>query len=265
MSLQLLRQGIRLRADARSRQPLLDFYTNATPQGWVRAATQFEIALASGGGLVDVTNLASVTIEAVPCANKDGARVFSKTLAGSALDPGLTEATWAEGSRQHALFVLTSAEMNVALPSGADRADFWLVVTAITTAGDPLVCGTGRLVLADDGTFNNAPPPPANPGAGITIDQADARYLRAGAGGDFAPALTSVGDGAAGSLEALPTLGLPLPALRTIYVPARDELQDWLLLGGTGADAADPQGQPAVQRPNDFDAAANARVWFRKR
>ena len=46
---QLLRQGIRLRADARSRQPLLDFYTNATPQGWVRAATQFEVALASGG------------------------------------------------------------------------------------------------------------------------------------------------------------------------------------------------------------------------
>ncbi len=32
--------------------------------------------------------------------------------------------------------------MNVALPSGGEsRADFWLVVTALTTAGDPLVCG----------------------------------------------------------------------------------------------------------------------------
>lgn len=186
MSIQLLRQGIRLRADARSRQPLLDFHTNATPQGWVKAATQFEVALASGGALVDVANLASVTVEAAPCADRDGARVFSKTLAGSALDPGLTEDTWADGSRQHALFILSSGEMNVALPSGADRTDFWLVITALTTAGDPLVCGTARFVLADDGTFSGAPPPPANPGVGITIDQADARYAPAGAvGGIF--------------------------------------------------------------------------------
>ena len=238
---------------------MLDCYTNATPQGWVRAATQFEIALASAGGLVDVTNLSSVTIEAAPHAEKDGPRVFAKTLAGSALDAGLTESTWADGSRQHALFVLSSGEMNIAL-SGADRAEFWLVISALTSAGDPLVCGTGRLVLADDGTFNAAPPPPANPGAGITVDQADRRYAPADAAYAWAPAISSVGDGAAGSLEALPTVGLNLPSLRTIYLPDPDELQDWLLAGGTAVTAA---GQ--VQRPNDFHATANARVWTRKR
>ena len=259
MTNQLLRQGIRLRADGRSRQPLLDFYTNATPQGWVRAATQFEVALASGGSLVDVTNLASVTIEAAPYADRDGARAFSKTLAGSALDAGLTEPTWADGSRQHALFVLSSGEMNIAL-GGADRAPFWLVVSAWTTAGDPVVCGTGRFLLADDGTFNAAPPPPANPGAGLTVDQADLRYARAGTAGDFLPAVTSVGDGAAGSLEVLPTIGLPAPTLRTVYLPAADELQDWLLVAGAGATVA---GQ--VQRPADFDATTNAKTWIRKR
>ena len=259
MTTQLTRQGIRLRADARSRQPLLDFYTNATPQGWVRAATQFEVALGSGGTLVDVTNLSSVSIEAAPYADKDGARVFAKTLAGTALDPTLSEATWADGTRQHALFVLSSAEMNVAL-AGADRADFWLVVTALTLTGDPIVCGTGRLILTDNGTFNAAPPPPANPGMGLTVEQADARYTTQAASA-WAAGVTSVGDGAAGSLEALPTAGLSLPALRTIYLPGGNgELQDWVLLAGTTATTA---GQ--TQRPGDYDANVNARVWVRKR
>ena len=259
MSTQLLRQGIRLRADARSRHPLLDFYTNATPQGWVRAATQFEIALASGGGLVDVTNLASVSIEAAPYADKDGPRILAKTLPGTALFPGLTEATWAEGTAQHALFTLSSGEMNVAL-SGRDRADFWLVVTALTLAGDPIVCGTGRLILADDGTFNAAPPPPANPGMGLTVEQADARYAALAALA-WAPAVTSVGDGAGGSLEALPTSGLDTPTLRTIYLPGgAGELQDWLLLAGATATLP---GQ--VQRPDDFDPTTNAKIWLRKR
>ena len=259
MSIQLIRQGIRLRADARSRQPLLDVYTNATPQGWTRAATQFEVALDSGGSLVDVTNLSSVTIEAAPYDNKDGPRVLAKTLAGSALDGGLTEATWADGSRQHALFVLNSGEMNIFI-NGLERADFWLVVSVLTAAGDPIVCGTGRLILADDGTFNAAPPPPANPGTGLTVAQADARYLPAAALA-WAAGVTSVGDGAAGSLEVLPTMGLSVPALRTIFLPGDPgELQDWVLLAG--ATATFP-GQ--AQRPNDFDFNTNARVWIRKR
>ena len=146
MSIQLVRQGIRLRTDERRRGPLLDTFTHATPQGWVRAATQFEVALASGGALVDVGNLSSVTLEASPEAGPGRARVFARTLPGSALDASLTEATWADGSKQHALFVFSSAEMNVAL-GGETRADFWLVVTALTTAGDPLVCGAGRFIL----------------------------------------------------------------------------------------------------------------------
>lgn len=263
MSTQLLRQGIRLRADARSRQTWFDACTNATPQGWVRAATQFEIALASNGDLVDVSNLSSVTLEAAPFDDKDGPRVLSRTLPLSALDAGLTEATWADGSRQHALFVFSSGEMNVAL-SGADHADFWLVVTALTAAGDPIVCGTGKLILADDGTFNAAPPPPANPGAGITVTQADLRYAPLDAAWAWAAGVSSVGDGAPGSLENLPTAGLSVPALRTVYLPGAGgytgELQDWLLLSGTDATA---DGQ--TQRPADFDPSTNPKVWWRKR
>ena len=69
------------------------------------------------------------------------------------------------------------------------------------------------------------------------------------------------GDGAGSSLEALPTSGLATPALRTIYLPnGAGELQDWLLLAGT-TDTLPGQ----VQRPIDFDAATNAKIWLRKR
>ncbi len=250
-----------MRADERSRQPLLDAYTNATPQGWARAATQFEVALASGGNLVDVGNLSSVTLAGAPYTARGGARSFSRTLAGTDLDNALTEATWADGSAQHALFTFSNAEMNLPL-GGADSADFWLVVTALTQAGDGIVCGTGKLTVSDDGAFTDAPLPPANPGAGITVDQADLRYARLGAGGgsEFLPAVTSVGDGAPGSLEAVPTAALGLPALCTLYLPAADQLADWLLVPSIAATAAG-----TIQRPLDYDATSNARAWFRKR
>ncbi len=253
MSLQLVRQGIRLRADERRRGPLLDAFTHATPQGWVAAATQFEVALARGGALVDVSNLASVTLQASPEGERDGARVFSRTLAGSALDASLNEATWADGSMQHALFVFSSAEMNIAL-GGADRADFWLVVTALTTAGDPLVCGAGRLTMVDDGAFASALPPPSNPGAGLTLAQADLRYAPQAAVLHFAPGITGTNGGGSAGLDGLATAALP-----TYYAlmmrEARHGLTGWVL---------EPDGEAVdgvrVVVPGDH-GAGNARSW----
>ena len=179
MSLQLVRQRIRLRADERSRLPLFDSYTNATPQGWVRAATQFEVALASGGALVDVGNLASVTLEASPYQDRRGPRAFTKTVAGNLLDNTLTEASWTDGTQQHATFAFSSAETNLAL-DGALRVDLWLVVSAVTLSGDPLVCGAGRMTMNEDGLFAAANAVPPNPTVLLTQDQADARYVRPG-------------------------------------------------------------------------------------
>ena len=79
-----------------------------------------------------------------------------------------------------------------------------------------------------------------------------------GTGGkDFDGSITSIGDGAAASLEAVATVGIAVPALRIIYVD--DTVQDWLLVAGTDATV---QGQ--TQQPLDFDAATNAKVWVRK-
>ncbi len=78
-------------------------------------------------------------------------------------------------------------------------------------------------------------------------------------GGNFAPTITSVGDGAAGSLEALPTSSLTVPTLRTIILASTGEEQDWELINGTDANDA------LHQQSLDFDAVANPKVWVRKR
>ncbi len=253
MPLQLVRQGIRLRTDERRRGPLLDAFTHATPQGWVRAATQFEVALARGGVLVDVGNLSSVTLEASPETNRDGARVFSRTLAGSALDASLTEATWADGSKQHALFTFSSAEMNVAL-GGEARADFWLVVTALTTVGDPLVCGAGKFTLVDDGAFAAAPPPPANPGAGITVAQADTRYAQAAGVLNFAPGITGTTGGDGVHLDGVSTAALPTYYALLVRETGQG-LTGWVL-----EPDADPATGARVVVPGDH-GAGNLRSW----
>ena len=254
MSIQLVRQRIRLRADERSRLPLLDSYTNATPQGWTRAATQFEVALASGGGLVDVGNLSSVTLEASPYNHRKAARAFSKTLSLNVLDNALTEAAWLDGTRQHALFSFSSAEMNIPL-GGAPRADFWLVVSALTSAGDPLVCGAGRFTMAEDGAFADAPAAPDNPAVPLTLAQADARYVQPAGALNLAPGVTGPNGGGPTRLDGLPTLTLP-----TYYAllmrEAGQGLTGWVL-----EPDADPGMGTRNVTPPDHDPAHNARTW----
>lgn len=59
----------------------------------------------------------------------------------------------------------------------------------------------------------------------------------------------------------MPTVGASIPALMTIRVISNNEyeLQDWVLDVGTNATDA------YHQRPNDFNAASNARCWTRYR
>lgn len=254
MSIQLLRQGIRLRADERSRLPLLDTFTNATPKGWVRAATQFEVALARGGALVDVANLSSVTLEASPYANRNGGRVFSRTLALSALDNTLTEATWADGSRQHALFAFSSGEMNVAL-GGKAQADLWLVVSVLTSEGNPVVCGAGRMILVEEGAFAGAAAPPANPGAALSVDQADARYVRTAGALNLAAGVTGLTGGGANKLDGLATAALP-DYYAVLVREAGVGLSAWVLEPDSDSGAGVRNVVPA-----DHATPGNSRSW----
>ena len=95
-------------------------------------------------------------------------------------------------------------------------------------------------------------------GASPSSDGASAPVTNVATGG-FAPAVASVGDGADGSLETMLTASLTVPILRTIVLAGTGEEQDWVLLAGADANDA------LHQRPVDFDATHNAKVWVRKR
>lgn len=59
-------------------------------------------------------------------------------------------------------------------------------------------------------------------------------------------------------LAAIPTVAQPVPAVK-LWVKAADMTQQvWLLKAGTDATETD-----VVQRPTDYHATTNAKVWYR--
>ena len=181
-----------------------------------------------------------------------GAVLFEQTVAADGLNPGLTFAQWSAGSAAHFTFALTPTDTNL-----AEGPLFIAVGVTTANAGDvPLAyCATAR--LKDYGIFNAAAPT-APDYTSWSKAEADARYAPAGNVG-LAADVTSVGDGAPGSLERLATAALAVPTLRTVLIAGTGELQDWVLVPGTAAN------DPLHQRPADFDLTTNPRVWTRKR
>lgn len=69
----------------------------------------------------------------------------------------------------------------------------------------------------------------------------------------FLSTITSIQGADASALEAIPTTGIAVPAMVRIMIGG--VLQVWLLQSGTDATA------PGVQRPSDYAASTNEKVW----
>ena len=201
--------------------------------------------------LTDLGNIVSAHC-IVRAGSAAGAVLFEQSVAAAGLNPGLTFAQWSAGTAAHFTFPLTPTDANL-----AEGPLFIAIGVTTANAGDvPLACcATAR--LKDYGIFNAAPPT-APDYTSWSKAEADARYAPAGSVG-LATNVTSVGDGAPGSLERLATAALAVPALRSVLIAATGELQDWVLAAGTDAN------DPLHQRPADFDPVTNPRVWTRKR
>ena len=208
-----------------------------------------------------VTDLSNVTavVLAMRVGGPAGALLFpEQTIAAAALDTALNYADWTAGTAQHFEFTLTADQTNVAAQSNV-----WLVIGVNTTdAGAFPIAVNSAVQIVDPGISNPGDVNPPTTYTGWSKAEADTRYARAGAAG-VTTSITSIGDGAVGSLEVVPTVGLAVPAYRTIDV--NDTLQDWKLFGSTAPSSVDGDGQPAVLRPTDFNSSTNAKVWFRKR
>jgi len=140
---------------------------------WRNNSTIFEIAVYQGTSVADISDVESINLKIRP------SRVSETILADqtdSVFDETLTNATWLDGTKQHASFTFTNSEMNLDLDSHYE-AEFWIVFTAILDGGEERTLATGTITFKED---NNGAgdPPEENAGTAITLEQADARYLQ---------------------------------------------------------------------------------------
>jgi len=178
----LTRKRIRMVADASklTSEAMLDvFNSNSTPELWKGNDVQFEIAIYQDGALVtDISNIASLTLEVKSGSARSGAPVMTKTLAAVDLDGTLTNDTWADKTKQHALVIFTGDESNLDVGSN-NTEDYWLIV-AVTTNDSPgrsISLQYTTLKVVEDGTGNGGDAPNfAN--NHYTKGESDARFVQ---------------------------------------------------------------------------------------
>jgi hypothetical protein len=202
------RTRLRVAADAASFDAPLDVLRRATPQFWRGNDVQFEIAVFFNGALLDVSNLASLTLEIRPLgANGHAPDPSFAPLMGATVtsfDNTTTLDNWNAGTNQQALVVFTAAQSNIA--AGAA----WLSIFAITndSPGRLITLCAGPVRVLEDGAGLATTPTPA----------ADTFYTAAESDARFAP--IGAGSGAAGSNSNPLMDGTAAPGTSTPYARA---------------------------------------------
>jgi hypothetical protein len=178
----ITRALIRLAADATNRANFRDSLTGQTPQIWRGNVLRVDAGLFAGlanfllttdDQIIDLTasGLGSLTLEVKATLDTTAPNLMAKTV--SVFDDSLTAAGWNAGTAQHATFLFSDSETNIAAGKK------FLVLSGITGAG-PFTYGVTEFTVLEDGTPSDAPDPETNPGSAISLEEADARYERLG-------------------------------------------------------------------------------------
>jgi hypothetical protein len=198
MSTSYTRQRIRIAFDVTKQTANIDKITGETPRIWRGNDIVFEIAafygnpLSDASTLIDVSNIASLTLEVKPFATRTGGSVMTKTITSADINTALTTAQWNADSAQHASIVFTNLETAPDLGSGTTEANYWLVVSVITndSPGREITWGYTTLTIEEDGNGSATSPTPSPP-VSYTKAEADARFQQIDAGGLVVANLTT--------------------------------------------------------------------------
>ncbi len=250
MSITLQRQKIRIAADAASFDSPVDAVTRCKPRWWRGGDLEFDIGVFFNGTVVDVANLASITLEVRAMGAKGAVPVETDTpLIGktvTSFDGTLDADSWADGSKQHAVIALTAAESNIA--AGAA----WLSIFAITNdnPGRIITLCAGPVQVMEDGSGLAMEPQPVDE-VFYTAQQSDARYIAKLTNIDT---LTGDGDSA---LDGIATAdGAVTPGDIIEIEVLSGQISFYKYKAGTNT-----ENSPYVILPDDYDADTNAGYW----
>jgi hypothetical protein len=175
MSVICSRERIRIAVDASKQMSPLDALTGQTPDFWRGDDLQLELGLFWGTVLSDVSNIASLTVEFKPNANRTGTPLMAKTV--YEFDTAVDGTSWSNESRQHVVVPFTATETALDM-NGAVQMTLWCVIHALTK-DEParrIVWGAGPITISEPGIGGAAGPAPGDP-LYYTAAESDARYL----------------------------------------------------------------------------------------
>lgn len=165
---------------AKSFEDVVDKLSGRTPQFWRGNDLRFEVAIMRNGDILDVSNLASLTLEVRDDQNIVSAPLMQKTVAGGAMDNTVTGTTWGNNTKQHATFDFTDAETNLSSPGSVFKSTWedvkYIVLHGVTTLGNVITYQSGPIIFREDGA-GSAGTPPTNDDNFYTKDQVDAAFL----------------------------------------------------------------------------------------
>jgi hypothetical protein len=180
--MQIIADKIRLLLDQATNNPPQDVITSSSPTFWNGTDVRFEIALALNDLVVtDISNWDSITLLVKDQNSRSGIALMSKTLSSTDIDSTLTDATWADGTKQHIAFDFDHTETVLPIDSSNQTA-FWMVITGVfnqTIGGvvqaQNIVLAAGNITVKNGGNAITTPVSVTTP-TYRTATESDARY-----------------------------------------------------------------------------------------
>lgn len=130
----LTRQRLRIGVDTARFEQVKEVRTAAAPVLWRGNDVAFEVGLFRGAELLDISNFASMTLEIKTndAVGITGTPLASRTIPTGNLDGTLDAASWADESKQHALFAFNGAETAFDLGGELEKV-FYFALFGLTT------------------------------------------------------------------------------------------------------------------------------------
>jgi dipeptidyl aminopeptidase/acylaminoacyl peptidase len=161
VSVQHIRERIRIAFDVESHEAQTDEITGSQPQMWRNNDVQFELGFFFAGEPVDASQYSQIKLLVKDKDHRQGSIPLILKVA-SAIDittPVFTKAEWEARSKQHVVITVSAMETRLDL-GNANEKEFFLSVIALTSDGNRITLGSTLLKLHHDGEDESSNSPP---------------------------------------------------------------------------------------------------------